>query len=120
MLGVQDDTTSYDAQESSLCGELLLSCDGQDITRRGAKKNKHHVLMIIPQHFAFDASCDHEIGVLEDANSNTPTFVVKSTDSTLRYPGRFVSTSTAFFTLDCHFTKRKKCQFALSFFSQKV
>lgn len=102
MARIEEGTASYEENfDATNCGEVLCSCDGQDITRRGAKKNKHHVLMIIPQHFAFSKSCDYEIGVLENANSFAPTFIVKTEGAILRYPGRFVSTSTAFFTLDC-------------------
>jgi hypothetical protein len=95
-----EEVGSY-AAHSLAPGPVLQACDTQDITRKGAKKNKSHVLMILPQHFAFDKSCDHEVGTLEDANTNTPTFVIKTAKQLLRFPGKFVSTSTAFFTLDC-------------------
>jgi len=94
------DMASYLAHSLPL-GPLLEACDTQDITRKGAKKNRSHVLMFLPQHFAFDKSCDHEVGTLEDANTNTPTFVVRTQEELLRFPGRFVSTTTAFFTLEC-------------------
>ena len=82
-------------------GAGLVACNAQDITRKGSKKSKHHILMVLPAQIAFKKSdVDYELGVLDHANTSEPTFVVTTERGILRYPGRYVSTSSAFFMIE--------------------
>ncbi len=81
-------------------GAAVFACNEQDITRKGSKKGRHQLLMILPHQLAFRKGFDCELGELVNANTSSPSFVIKTAKGTLKYPGRFVSTSTSFFTVD--------------------
>jgi len=81
-------------------GSTIVACNEQDITRKGSKKSRHQLLMILPHQLAFRKGYDCDLGELQSANTNTPSFVVKTAKHVLTYPGRFVSTTTSFFTID--------------------
>jgi len=83
-----------------LPGSAIVACNEQDITRKGSKKGRHQLLMILPHQLAFRKGYETELGELQHANTNTPSFVVKTAKGVLTYPGRFVSTATSFFTID--------------------
>jgi len=90
-----------DVKETHLVpGAAVFACNEQDITRKGSKKGRHQLLMILPHQLAFRKGFDCELGELVNANTSAPSFVIKTAKGTLKYPGRFVSTSTSFFTVD--------------------
>jgi hypothetical protein len=91
--------------DSNPPSDTLVACNHQDITRKGAKKAKQHIMMILPTHFSINhgvaSATDLEIGSLENSNTNTPSFIIRTPNALIKYPGKFVSTSTTFFTLEC-------------------
>jgi len=96
----QSESYADEVLTSSLApGNSLLNCNAQDITRKGSKKTKQ-IMAVFPVQFAMKKGGEYELGVLENANTTTPMFVVKTSEGTLRFPGRFVTTGTSFFTVE--------------------
>ena len=87
---------------TTLCpGNAVLKCNEHDLTRKGSKKNRFHLLTILPAHFGTMKGFEGQVGYLENMNSHNPKFVVDTEEGQLIFEGRIVNSSTIFFAIDC-------------------
>ena len=60
-------------------GQTLASCSGQDLTRRGAKKDGSRLMMVLPSSLAFkSAAVEGTLGKIENANTENPQLVIQT------------------------------------------
>ena len=60
-------------------GQVLRKCQGQDITRRGAKLKTNRLMMVLPSQLAFkSANIEGTFGVIEKANTEHPELVIQT------------------------------------------
>lgn len=100
-MATRTESSGIDITSSLPPGNSIFRCNAQDITRKGSKKSRHQIIMVLPQQFAFQKGQDYELGVLENANTNSPSFLIKTANGVLKFTGRYVSTSTSFFSIEC-------------------
>ena len=81
-------------------GQKLMSCSGQDLTRRGAKSKNQRMMMVLPSQLAFKGSdVTGTLGRIEKANTENPELVIETEGGDVRYIGKFVLTSSLYFTV---------------------
>ena len=66
----------------------LRRCNGQDITRRGGK-GKSRIMLVLPTQLAFLKGTEGTVGRIEKINTESPEFVVSTSDGMLVFKGRF-------------------------------
>ena len=82
------------------CGQKLFSCSGQDLTRRGAKSKNQRMMMVLPSQLAFKGTdVTGILGRIEKANTENPELVIEADGGEVRYIGKFVLTSSLYFTV---------------------
>ena len=96
------DTESLHSKKYRKPGHTLLSCNSQDLTRRGAKKGKNQLLVVLPAELSIQKGFEGEMGMIVNAKSMNPTLVIKNQNgSVMKFAGRFVKTKATYFTIDC-------------------
>ena len=81
-------------------GQKLASCSGQDLTRRGAKSKNQRMMMVLPSQLAFlGTDVAGTLGRIEKANTENPELVIETQGGEVRYMGKFVLTSSLYFTV---------------------
>lgn len=71
----------------------LRKCNGQDITRRGGK-GKGRIMLVMPAQFAFLKGTEGSLGKIDKINTESPEFVVPTTEGDLVFKGRFVESAS--------------------------
>ena len=61
-------------------GEVLHSCNGQDLLRKKKAKGRNRVMVVLPAQLAFQHGTEGQIGTLEKADTENPEFVIETAE----------------------------------------
>lgn len=62
-------------------GNVLTNCNGQDLTRRGAKQKGSRLMVVLPAQLACkSATIEGTLGTIQKANTENPELVIPTSE----------------------------------------